>query len=62
MSVNGGRPGASDLLLDGVPNTSTESTSPANMGYVPSPDATQQFKIQTNTYDAQYGRTSGGVI
>jgi len=62
MSINGGRLGASDLLLDGLPNTGTETTSPANMGFVPSPDATSQFRIQTSNYDAQYGRTSGGTI
>jgi hypothetical protein len=62
MSVNGGRLGASDLLLDGMPNTGTETTSPANMGFVPSPDATAQFRIQTSNYDAQYGRTAGGTM
>lgn len=62
MSINGGRTGASDVLLDGVPNTSTETTGPANSGFIPSPDATQEFKIQTNNYDAQYGRSAGGVF
>jgi hypothetical protein len=62
MSVNGGRTGASDLLLDGMPNTGTESTNAANMGFVPTPDATAEFRIQTSNYDAQYGRTSGGTI
>ncbi len=62
MSVNGGKLGASDLLLDGMTNTGTETTSPANMGFVPSPDATAEFRIQTSNYDAQYGRTAGGTI
>ena len=59
MSINGGRLGASDLLLDGLSNTGTETTTPTNMGFVPSPDAVQQFRIQTSNYDAQYGRTAG---
>jgi hypothetical protein len=62
MSVNGGIKAASDVLLDGMPNTGTEGTSAANMGFVPSPDATAEFRIQTSIYDAQYGRTSGGTM
>jgi hypothetical protein len=62
MSINGGRLGASDLLLDGLSNTGTETTTATNMGFVPSPDAVQQFRIQTSNYDAQYGRTAGGTV
>jgi Carboxypeptidase regulatory-like domain/TonB dependent receptor-like, beta-barrel len=62
MSINGGRLGASDLLLDGMTNTGTETTTATNMGFVPSPDAVQQFRIQTSNYDAQYGRTAGGTV
>jgi hypothetical protein len=63
MSVNGGRTGSSDLLLDGLPNTGVETGSSAtNMGFVPPPDAVQQFRISSNNYDAQYGRTSGGTM
>jgi hypothetical protein len=62
LSINGGRLGASDLLLDGVPDTGTETTSAANMAFVPNPDATQEFRIETSNYDAQYGRTAGGTV
>jgi hypothetical protein len=62
MSINGGSTGSSDLLLDGVPNTGTEGSSAANMGFVPTPEATSQYKIQNSNYDAQYGRTSGGTM
>jgi len=62
MSINGGITGASDLLLDGVPNTGTEGSSAANMGFVPTPEAVSEYKIQSSNYDAQYGRTSGGTM
>ena len=62
FSINGGRQTTNEFLLDGVPDTNTETTSPSNLSFVPSPDATEEFKVQTNTYDAQYGRTGGGVV
>lgn len=61
-SINGGRTTTNEFSLDGVPNTNTESGSPSNLSFVPSPDATEEFKVQTNTYDAQYGRSGGGII
>jgi hypothetical protein len=63
MSINGGSTGSSDLLLDGVPNTGVETGSSAtNQAFVPTPEAVQEFKIASNNYDAQYGRTSGGTM
>ena len=62
LRISGGRPFTNELLLDGVPNTGTETNSPNNLSFVPSPDATAEFKVQTNMYDAQYGRSGGGVI
>jgi hypothetical protein len=32
------------------------------LSFVPSPDAVQEFRVQSNTYDAQFGRTGGGTI
>ena len=62
FSMNGGRQFANEFLLDGVPDTNTETTGPTNLSFVPSPDATEEFRVQTNNYDAQYGRTAGGVV
>lgn len=62
FAMNGGRQFTNEFLLDSVPNTNTETTGPSNLSFVPSPDATEEFKVQTNTYDAQYGRTGGGAI
>ncbi|MBI4889036.1 MAG: TonB-dependent receptor [Acidobacteria bacterium] len=62
LQINGGKGFTNELLLDGVPNTNVETGQPSNLSFVPSPDATEEFKVQTNTYDAQYGRTGGGTV
>lgn len=62
FSINGGRAFTNEFLLDGTPNSNTESDQPNNLSFVPSPDATAEFKVQTSIYDAQYGRTGGGVV
>ncbi len=59
-SMNGGANRNNDFLLDGVPNNATIGGN--NIAYVPPAEAVQEFKIATNTYDAQYGRTAGGVV
>jgi hypothetical protein len=62
LSIAGGVAFTNELLLDGVPNTGSERGGVANLAFVPSPDATAEFKVQSNLYDAQYGRTGGGVV
>ena len=59
FSINGGRVGMNDFQIDGAPNNLVGSN---NLAYVPPVEATGEFKVQTNTYDAQYGRTGGGVV
>ncbi|MBL8215822.1 MAG: carboxypeptidase regulatory-like domain-containing protein [Bryobacterales bacterium] len=59
-SINGGRPGQNAFLIDGMSDQAITTVS--NLAYVPPIEATGELKIQTNTYDAQYGRTSGGVM
>src|SRR2546427_4790619 len=59
-SINGGQNRNNEFLLDGAPNNSIQGGN--NIAYVPPVDAVQEFKIITNSYDAQYGRTAGGVI
>jgi hypothetical protein len=55
-----GSSGNNEYLLDGAPNNAQAGAN--NIAYVPPVDAVQEFKIQTNSYDAQYGKTGGGVI
>jgi hypothetical protein len=59
-SINGGVIRNNDFLLDGAPNNSIHGGN--NIAYVPPVDAVQEFKVITNAYDAQYGRTGGGVV
>jgi hypothetical protein len=59
-SINGGQNRNNEFLLDGAPNNSIQGGN--NIAYVPPVDSVQEFKIITNSYDAQYGRTAGGVI
>ena len=46
-------------MLDGGNNTDFLGN---NIVVNPNPDAVEEFKILTNNYDAQYGRTSGGIV
>ena len=47
-----------EVLLDGISNVRGSRT----VVGVPTMEAVQEFKVLTNTYDSQYGRTGGGVI
>ena len=58
FSINGGRNQENEILMDGVSNM----TSGRQVIHVPTMDSIQEFKVLTNTYDAQYGRTGGGTI
>ena len=59
VSILGGA--NNEVLLNGSPNTYRESTGAANT-ISPPPDAVGEVKIITNVYDAELGRTGGGVI
>ncbi len=61
VSINGGRRGINEFQIDGVSDNVGIGARPT-VAYVPPVEATQEFKVQTNTYDAQYGRTGGGII
>src|SRR3954454_19820692 len=59
FNVNGMRNQSNNFLLDGSPNNDTFNT-----GFVlrPPPDAIEEFKILTHSYDAEYGRNAGSVV
>ncbi len=63
LGINGGRGGATEILVDGssvtVPENSPGTYATAVM---PSVDRIQEFKVQTNSFSAEFGRTAGGVM
>lgn len=63
-NVNGMNSMVNNFQLDGIDNNAYQT---ANQGYsneavIPSPDAIQEFKVQTDNFSAEYGRTAGAVI
>lgn len=60
FKLNGAPVAATDILLDGA---SIELASPnLQMNYGMSTDSVDQFKVQTNTFPAEYGRVGGGFV
>lgn len=58
-SSNGGRQGSTYYLLDGVPNMDTYLLLTAPF---PNADATQEFRVISNNFDARYGFAPGAVV
>lgn len=61
FAMGGARGIRSDLLVDGAPSTATANANEVTASWVPTTDGTQEFRVQTATYDAQFGNTEGGV-
>ena len=64
FNVNGLRSAVNSFILDGVDNNSygTSNQGFSNQVVQVSPDAVEEFKVQTNNFSAEYGRTGGAVI
>ena len=64
FNVNGNRAFHNAFQLDGVDNTSYSNSFRGNNVQVvqPSVEALQEFKIQTNAYSAEFGRSAGALI
>lgn len=61
FAIDGTRGNRSDLTIDGAPSTATANANEVIATYVPPSDIVQEFKVQTATFDAQFGNTEGGV-
>lgn len=59
FSINGMRPEANSVTLDGVQMSSVRE---ADVDLRPNVDAIQEFKVLTSIPSAEYGHTAGGVI
>jgi len=62
VSVNGQRDRNNNFLLDGADNNDTSV--PGGLGGISSanPDSTQEFRVITNNFDAEFGRNTGAIV
>lgn len=58
-SVSGQREYANSIQIDGVEATTNRS---GDITAVPSVDSVEEFKVSTSGYDAEFGRSAGGVV
>ena len=59
VSVNGGRGRDNNFTVNGGDGNDQFANLPAIQ---PSPDSIAEFRVLTNTFDAEYGRNSGAVV
>jgi len=64
FNVNGMRSALNNFILDGVDNNSygTSNQGFSNQVVQVTPDAVEEFKVQTNNFSAEFGRAGGAVI
>lgn len=63
FSINGGKESLNDIQLDGV-TAMVQSDIQGIYGAsaIPSVEGIQEFRVQTNAYTAEYGRSGGGQV
>ena len=62
ITVNGARERNNNFMLDGVDNNDTSV--PGILGGVldANPESTQEFRVITNTFNAEFGRNTGAIV
>ncbi len=58
LSINGQRPSSSNYMLDGLENNNYLTTGPLT---TVAPEAIQEYRVTTNNFSAESGRTAGFV-
>lgn len=61
-SMSGSTSGTTDITLDGVSNTSKGGNGRVAAGYVPPVDAIGEMRVETSSFDARTGQSSGGLV
>lgn len=59
LSINGGRPGGSLIMADGVNNT---GVSLGRAVVSVTPETVQEFTVQSSAFSAEYSQSGGGII
>lgn len=63
LSIRGARPEQNSFLLDGTDIMGPSNSTPGSVGGQSfGVDAVREFRVETGTFSAQYGRAAGGVI
>ncbi|MGH8247852.1 MAG: carboxypeptidase regulatory-like domain-containing protein [Gammaproteobacteria bacterium] len=57
--INGGRSNTSEILLDGA---ETRNSTTNDIAYSPPLEAVQEFRVLTNNFSSEFGRSGGGVL
>ena len=62
--ANGTRSDMNNFILDGIDNNAkiVDQSNSTNVVIQPSVDALMEFKVETNTYSAEYGHSAGAVV
>ncbi len=59
LAANGARTPSNNYMMDGMDNNLTIN---GYIGLMPSVDTIEEFKVQTSTYSAEFGRSAGAQI
>jgi hypothetical protein len=60
-AMTGTRGDMSEITIDGAPTSATANSNQIMAAYVPPTDIVSEVKVQTATFDAQFGQTAAGV-
>jgi outer membrane receptor protein involved in Fe transport len=63
ITINGARPEQNSFLLDGTDINNVYNKTPGSVGGVLlGVETVQEFQVLTNSYSAEFGRSSGGIV